>query len=339
MRKLLNILYILDENVYLKLDGLNVLATKQGKEVARVPFCNLEGIVCFNYMGCTPALMAKCAEEGVSLNFISPQGRFLAHVRGEIRGNVHLRRAQFRKLEDEENCLNLAKLSIGAKITNSKNYLQKQLRENNSLIAYLSTAIESMEGNLKDLQTVANSDSLRGIEGDAARSYFGVFGRLILNPDYQFSSRNKRPPLDAVNAMLSYLYALLAIECEAALEAVGLDPFMGYLHTDRAGRPALALDLMEEFRCYIVDRLVLNIINLRKISAKEFVFENGGMQMTDTAKKIILKEWQTRKKETIKHPIINEKIEFGLFPYVQARLLAKFLRGEMENYTPFLAKL
>lgn len=296
MRKLLNVLYILDEDVYLKLDGLNVVITKEGKEAARVPFCNLEGIVCFNYMGCTPALMAKCAEEGVALNFISPQGRFLAHVRGEIRGNIHLRREQFRKLESDKFCLELAKLSIGAKIQNSQNYLKKQIRENKSLQVYLDTVIESMEANLADISSVDNIDSLRGIEGDSARSYFSIFDKLILNPEYEFGGRSKRPPLDAVNAMLSYLYALLAIECESALESVGLDPFMGYLHTDRAGRPALALDLMEEFRCYIVDRLVLNIINLRKINASEFEFRNGGVQMSDSAKKILLKEWQNRKK-------------------------------------------
>ena len=340
MRKLLSTLYILQEDIYLKLDGLNIVATKNGQVVGRVPFCNIENIVCFNYMGCTPALMAKCGEEGVSLSFLAPNGKFLARVHGPIKGNIHLRREQFRKLEDEKVCLYLAQQSIRAKITNTKNFLMKSSREYKNLAPFLDNTINSLNESILNIEKTDNLDSLRGVEGDSAREYFNIFNNLILNKDFEFKLRTKRPPLDPVNAILSYLYTLLALDCESALETVGLDAYMGYFHVDRSGRPALALDLMEEFRCYLVDRCVLNLINLRKINITQFDFEpSGAVIMSEDARKIVINEWQTRKKEEILHPVLQEKVSVGLLPYIQARFLAKFLRGEMEEYFPFIAKL
>lgn len=340
MRKLLNTLYIMQEDIYLKLDGLNIIATKAGKEVARVPFCNIESIVCFNYMGCTPALMAKCAEEGVSLSFVAPNGKFLARVQGAIRGNIHLRREQFRRLEQKEFCLNLAKKSITAKVTNTNNFIKKANREYDNLSIFLNDTIEKLSNNINTISHVDNLDTLRGIEGDSAREYFNIFKYLILNNNFTFNTRTKRPPLDEVNALLSYLYTLLALDCESALETVGLDAYMGYFHTDRSGRPALALDIMEEFRCYLVDRCVLNLINLRKISPNQFEKEpTGAVLMNEDARKTVINEWQERKKEEIIHPILKEKVQVGLLPYIQARLLSKYIRGEMEEYTPFVIKL
>lgn len=340
MRKLLSTLYILQEDVFLKLDGLNIIATKNGKEIARVPFCNLESIVCFNYMGCSPALMAKCGEEGVSLAFLSPNGKFLARVQGKIRGNIYVRKQQFKKVEDPNVCLYLAKQNINAKIVNSKNFLMKTSREYKNISPFLTSAISSLNESSKNINESTSLESVRGIEGDSAREYFQVFNHLILNKDFTFKMRSKRPPLDAVNAMLSYLYTLLALDCQSALETVGLDAYMGCLHVDRPGRASLALDLMEEFRCFLVDRCVLNLINLKKISVSHFTQEpSGAVIMNEEGRKIILNEWQSRKKIEIMHPVIKEKVPVGLLPYVQARLLAKYFRGEVEGYTPFIIKL
>ena len=340
MRKLLNTLYVVQEDVYLKLDGLNIVATKNGQVVSRLPFCNIENIVCFNYMGCSPAFMAKCGEEGVGLSFLAPNGKFLARVHGPIKGNIHLRREQFKKLEDEKICLYLAKQSIKAKITNTKNFLMKSSREYKNLLPFLENSINSLNESVVNIEKVNNLDSLRGIEGDSARSYFNVFNNLILNKDFEFKLRTKRPPLDPINAILSYLYTLLALDCESAFETVGLDAYMGYFHVDRSGRPALALDLMEEFRSYLVDRCVLNLVNLHKINKSQFEFEpSGAVIMNEDVKKIVVNEWQQRKKAEILHPVLKEKVPVGLLPYIQARFLAKFIRGETEEYTPFIAKL
>lgn len=339
MRKLLNTLYITQENVYLKLDGLNVVMTGDGRELARIPFCNIENIVCFNYLGCSPMLMAKCAEEGVGLSFLKPNGEFLARVSGKIRGNVHLRVMQYEKLRQEPIFLYLTQKSITAKVLNSRNYLAKQARENAAIKAFLDGNIKRIDEELEKVKGACDVDEIRGYEGTAAREYFSAFSRIIKG-DFRFEVRNKRPPLDPINAMLSYLYTLLALDCTSALETVGLDPYIGYFHTDRSGRASLALDLMEEFRCFLVDRCVVSLVNLRQIRPEHFETGiSGAVSMTDEGKKIILKEWQTRKKEEIRHPIINEKVQIGLLPYVQARLLAHFLRGEVDEYTPFEVKL
>ncbi len=340
MRKLLNTLYIFQDDIYLKLDGLNVVATKGKEIVARVPFCNIESIVCFNYMGCTPMLMSKCAEEGVSLNFLTPNGKFLGRVEGPIKGNVHLRREQFRKFDDKDFCLGLAKCIIITKLQNTANFLAKECRENKSLLAYVDNVLLTLKDSIEKAKNCNDVDTLRGIEGDCARQYFSIFDRLILNKEFTFSFRSKRPPLDAVNALLSYFYTLLALDCQSALETVGLDPYIGCLHTDRAGRPALALDIMEEFRCYLVDRYILSLVNLRQLSSQDFEIDAGGaVTMTDNAKRIVLTEWQNRKKESIMHPILKEKVQVGLLPYIQARLLAKYIRGEQEEYLAFIPKL
>ena len=340
MRKLLNTLYILQEDIYLKLDGLNVIATKNGEVVGRVPFCNIESIVCFNYMGCSPALMAECASSNVSLSFVSPSGKFLARVHGKTKGNIYLRREQFKKLEEPDICLDLAKQSIYSKVTNCRNFVKKFMREYVFLQPYLENVVSKFDEDLCNIQSATSFENLRGLEGDSARSYFDIFKYLILNKEFSFETRSKRPPLDEVNSLLSYLYTLLALDCESALESVGLDPYMGYFHTDRPGRPALALDMMEEFRCYFVDRCVLNLINLKKLSPSQFSKDpTGAILMSDEAKKIVVNEWQKRKKEEVIHPVLKEKVQVGLLPYVQARLLAKYLRGELDKYSPFMIKL
>ena len=340
MRKLLNTLYITKENTYLKLDGLNVLVTKDNKEISRVPFCNIESIVCFNYMGCSPALMARCAEENVSLSFVSPNGKFLAKVTGKTKGNIYLRRQQFKDFENEDFCFDLAKQTILAKITNTKSFVSKFLREYSYLKPQLDSLISKFDEDINNVKNSTNIDSLRGFEGNSARSYFSKFNCFLLNNEFDFKMRTKRPPLDEVNSMLSYLYTLLALDCQSALEVVGLDPYMGYFHTDRPGRPALALDIMEEFRCYFVDRCVLNLINLKKVTKEDFIKDaTGAILIKDEAKKIIINEWQKRKFEEIVHPILREKVPVGLLPYIQARLMAKFLRGEMDKYCPFVIKL
>ncbi|MGN1227223.1 MAG: type I-C CRISPR-associated endonuclease Cas1c [Christensenellales bacterium] len=340
VRKLLNTLYIMQDDVYLKLDGLNIVLTKNSKQVARLPFCNLESIVCFNYLGCSPQLMAKCVEEGVGLCFLKPTGEFLARVTGKVKGNVHLRVMQYEKLRDDNICLYLAKQTIMAKIINSKSYLAKQARENASVKVYIEDAIKRIDESAEKIDVVKNLDALRGIEGCVAKEYFGEFKNILKNEDFKFESRNKRPPLDPVNAVLSYLYTLLALDCQSALETVGLDSYVGYFHTDRSGRASLALDIMEEFRCFIVDRCVISLFNKKQLNGSHFEKNlTGAVSMTEEGKKIILTEWQSRKKEEIKHPIIKEKVPIGLLPYVQARLLSKFIRGEMEKYTPFEIKL
>lgn len=340
MRKLLNTLYIMQEDVYLKLDGLNIVVLRNSQEVARVPFCNIENIVCFNYLGCSPMLMAKCAEEGVGLSFLKQNGEFLARVTGKIRGNVHLRSKQYALLQDEKVNLYLANQSIRAKFLNSKSYLAKQIRENASLKLYLDYSISKIDEQIEKLQLHVNIDTLRGYEGVVAKEYFSAYSKLVKNPDFVFEYRNKRPPLDPVNAVLSYLYTLLALDCQSALETVGLDAYLGYFHTDRAGRASLALDMMEEFRCFMVDRCVLSLLNKRQLTPKHFIKHiSGAVLMNEDGKKIILQEWQSRKKEEIIHPIIKEKVSIGLLPYIQAKLLAKFFRGELQEYMPFVVKL
>ncbi|MGN1221629.1 MAG: type I-C CRISPR-associated endonuclease Cas1c [Christensenellales bacterium] len=340
MRKLLNTLYIMQEDVYLKLDGLNVVLTKNSDIVARIPFCNIENIVCFSYLGCSPQLMGKCADEGVGLCFLKPSGEFLARVSGKIRGNVHLRVQAFETLRKNNACIYLSQKTIMAKMKNSRNFLAKQMRENVQLKPYLQTNVENIDEILEHAKIVENMDTLRGLEGTVAKEYFSAFSKLLKNQDFKFKVRNKRPPLDPINAVLSYLYTLLALDCQSALETVGLDPYIGYFHTDRPGRASLALDLMEEFRCFIVDRCVLSLFNKNQLNKTHFITNlTGAVTMTDDCRKIILHEWQSRKKDEIFHPVLKEKTPIGLLPYVQARLLAKYICQELQEYCPFEAKL
>lgn len=343
MKKLLNALYVTQDNMYLSLDGENVVILRNGKEVGRIPLHNLETIVTFSYIGASPALMFKCAENQISLVFLNPNGKFLARTVGKENGNVLLRRQQFRIADDSEASLEIAGKFIIAKLYNSKWILERMTRDYPMRLdaALFKKKSTELDIRMQELLSAKNNDDLRGIEGSAAAAYFSVFDDMILQQkdSFHFAGRSKRPPLDSVNAMLSFAYSLLASMCASALECVGLDPYVGFLHTDRPGRASLALDLMEEFRAVLADRFVLTLINKKIVSQKDFLEkESGAVIMTDDARKAFLTAWQARKKETIVHPFINEKIEWGLVPFVQATLLARYIRGDMDAYPPFLWK-
>lgn len=345
MRKLLNTLYITNELAYCALDGENIVILVENKEVKRVPFVNFENIVCFNYLGCSPALMGKCGENGIPICFLRPSGRFLARVTGEIKGNVHLRRAQFEKLANENGqaCLKLAQNVIAAKFHNSRHVLARSIRDHSDKIDVdaINGTIRSISASIEAVYETRDIDSVRGYEGECSRKYFGVFDELIIKnkDDFKFVNRTKYPPLDKVNAMLSYFYTILSLDIQAALESVGLDPYIGFFHADRSGRASLALDLIEELRAYLVDRFVLSMINLQQVKGDDFLQkEGGGIIMTDECRKTMLTSWQKRKHETITHPVIKEKIEIGLIPYVQANLLAKYIRDDIPEYTPYICE-
>lgn len=336
MKKLLNSMYITNEKAYLSLENENIIISAEGEKLAQVPFVNIENIVCFNYLGCSPALMGKCVENGVPLNFLRPNGRFLACVTGPIKGNVVLRQKQFDAVRNCEVCLKCSKSTIIAKLHNTRVFLSKFLK-NHKDNKRVENIIEVITQNIEGLFECSGIENIRGIEGGTARLYFGVFSELIMQEGFTFNGRSKRPPLDNVNALLSFFYSILTMEVKSALETVGLDSYVGFMHTDRPGRPALALDLVEELRVFFVDSFVVRIINLNQVKKEDFIEKEGGaVIMTDDCRKKILKLWEEVQKESIKHPIINEKIQIGLIPYIQAQLFAKYLRGDVEEYTPFV---
>lgn len=340
MRHLLNTLYVLTPNAYLQKDGES-LAVKIEDEIAlRVPIHNLESVVCFTFMGASPGAMALCIDHGVKLSFLSPSGRFIGSLEGAIKGNVLLRRAQYRMSEDELLSTHLGSLFIGGKIANHRSILRRFLRDHHpdeTITEEIENAVCLLKRELGMLPHQHTRLEIMGVEGYSANIYFGVFKHLILNPEFQFEKRSKRPPKDEVNALLSFFYTFLAHDVRAALETVGLDAYVGFLHTDRPGRPSLALDLMEELRGYLVDRFVLSVINKRQIHKNDFIVqgENGYLIHEDTRKELI-SLWQKRKKDAITHPFLQEKIPIGLLPYAQAQLLSRFLRGDLDNYPVFL---
>lgn len=343
MKKLLNTLYVTSENSYLSLDGENIVVFEDKKEVGRLPLHNLEGIVSFGYRGTSPALMGACADRNISLCYVTPQGEFLARVTGKIKGNVILRQQQYESSRDKEISLSIAKNCITGKIYNARWVLERAVRDHSLQINtdQVKTASVHLKQSLEYIRNSQSKEQLRGYEGEAASIYFGVFNELILQQkkDFVFCGRNKRPPLDNINAMLSFVYTLLTNQIASALECVGLDPYIGYLHTERPGRVSLALDLIEELRAPLADRFVLSLINKKVITRKNFkTKENGAVIMDDEARKRLLTEWQNRKKETITHPFLKEKIEWGMVPYVQAMLLARYLRGDLDGYPVFLWK-
>jgi CRISPR-associated protein Cas1 len=343
LRKLLNVLYVTTPEAHLGKDGENVLVMMGEETKFRIPIHNLEGIVCFGYTGASPALMHLCAERNVALSFLSENGKFLARVSGKVSGNVLLRRRQYRLADDPEEALRVAKSFIFGKIYNCKHVLQRFIRDHESKgdLVEMQEGVRILSLQLQKATGSRNLEYLRGVEGEGARTYYGVFDRLIVdsNPNFKFTGRSRRPPLDPVNSLLSFLYTMLAHDCAAALETVGLDPQVGFLHRERPGRPSLALDLMEELRPYLVDRLTLSLLNNRQLDAKEFVRkESGGFLMTDELRKNIITAWQKRKQEEIVHPFLEEKMPVGLIPYAQALLLARHLRGDLDAYPPFLMK-
>lgn len=343
MKKLLNTLYVTSEESYLSLDGENIVISDHGHEVGRLPLHNLEEIVSFGYRGTSPALMGACAERNIALCYLSPQGKFLARVSGRVKGNVILREQQYKCFWDDEKSLDVAKNCIIGKIYNARWVLERATRDHSLQVDVekLKTSSEKLKNSLTYIRNCQSKEQLRGFEGEAAQVYFGVFDELILQQkkDFPFSGRSKRPPLDQVNALLSFVYTLLTNTITSALETVGLDPYVGCLHTERPGRVSLSLDLIEELRPVLADRFVLSLINKKIICKKGFKQkENGAILMDNETRKIVLIEWQNKKKETLTHPFLKEKVEWGMVPYVQAMLLARYLRGDLDTYPPFLWK-
>lgn len=343
MRKLLNTLFITTPDIYLSLKGENVVVTHEEKQLGRFPLHNLEGICTFGYAGASPKLMHACAEKNINLTFLSRSGRFLARVIGESKGNVVLRKTQYRLSDSEEESAKIARNFIFAKINNQKWMLERMTRDYPLRIdvPVFKQVSSDLSATMKEILLTEDLERLRGLEGQAATAYFKVFDQMILQQKdvFFFKNRNRRPPTDHVNALLSFSYTLLASDVAAALEAVGLDAYVGFLHRDRPGRASLSLDVMEELRGVIADRFVLKMINKKIMQSTDFVQkENGAVLLTDDAKKKFIKAWQERKQESLVHPFLNEKINWGLVPHAQAMILARYLRGDLEEYPPFLWK-
>ena len=343
MRKLLNTLYVTSPNTYLSLDGENIVILKDESEILRIPLHNLEGIVAFGYTGASPALMGACAKRNIALSFMKQSGKFLGRVVGEIKGNVTLRKTQYRLSDDVVESNKIARSFIMGKIYNARWVIERATRDYAARLDVdkLKGVCKTLVNSLKSVEKCQDLEQLRGFEGEAAAQYFRVLDDLILQQkeSFYFRSRNKRPPLDNVNAMLSFVYTLLAHDVAAALETVGLDPYVGFLHRDRPGRVSLALDMMEELRSVYADRFVISLINKREVNADGFTQkENGAVNMDDDTRKDILRAWQSKKQEIITHPFLQEKLEWGLVPYAQAMLLARFIRGDLDGYPTFMWK-
>jgi len=340
MKHLENVLYVTTPGAYLSLDGETVVIRKDEQTSTRLPLHNLENIVCFTYQGVSPALMGACAERNIGLCFLTPNGRFLARISGKVRGNVLLRKKQFEVSENQEACLPIATSFLLGKIYNTRKVIGRAVRDHTLLVDVqaLERASSFLKQILDAIPQCSSVDELMAFEGSAAKIYFGVFNQLILQQkeDFHFEERSRRPPLDRINSLLSFLYTLLTNEVASALETVGLDPYVGFLHADRPGRPSLALDLMEELRSVFADRLALTLVNRKQVTANGFVEkESGGILMDDETRKAVLTAWQERKQEEIVHPYLKERIPFGLIPHTQAMLLARHLRGDLDAYPPF----
>lgn len=343
MRQLLNTLFVMTEDVYLALENDNVVVHQSEKVLAKVPLHSIEGIMCFSYKGASPALMGRCGEIGVSMSFYSPRGRYYCSILGEENRNVLLRREQFRFADDANAALDYAKSFIIGKIYNAKWVLERTKRDH--ALRVNAERLAEQSGKLSIALSSARQSSsmgeLRGVEGLAAKDYFYAFDDLVLRnkDDFFFTGRSRRPPLDRLNALLSFCYSILTNDCIAALQGVGLDPYVGFMHTDRPGRASLALDLVEEFRPVLADRFVLTLVNTGAVQPDDFEMrENGGVLLSDSGRKKVLSAWQKKKSEQILHPFLQEKIPWGLVPYVQALLLTRAVRGDLDGYPPFLWK-
>ena len=340
MRRLLNTVYVTNENMYLTLDGENLVCKLEGETKLRIPFDNIENIVCFNYIGCSPALMGKCVKKLIPINFISPQGRFLAKVCGETKGNVFLRVQQIDKFR--ENGLELTKNTLAAKFSNTSQVIKRTLHDNAELRddADIRKTLDVLFSGIEKVFEAESVEEAVGIVGNCAQSYFSIFKKLITNKKvpFTFEFRSKRPPLDPINAVLSFVYTLSASECASALETVGLDSYIGFCHSLRSGRTSLAHDLVEEVRC-LAERFTLTLFNLQILGEKDFERQiSGAVWLNDDGRKKVLSRWQERKRSDIIHPVLKQKIPVGLLPYVQSNLLAKYVRGDIDEYPPFLQK-
>lgn len=343
MKKLLNTLYVTTQGAYLAKDGECVAVRVDNNVKLRVPVHTLGGIVCFGQISCSPFLMGFAAERGLGFSFLTENGRFLARVQGPVSGNVLLRREQYRRADSPEASAEVAKFIISAKIINARRVLQRVLRDHGIRVngPVLKKEVVHLKTCLQRLQQPVGLDVARGIEGEAANGYFSVFDHLVLSeePEFRFTARSRRPPLDRVNCLLSFIYTLVAHDVRSALECVGLDSAVGFLHRDRPGRHGLALDVMEEFRAVVADRLALSLINLGRIKKNDFeILETGAVRMTDEARKTLLVAYQKRKQDEIVHPFLNERIPLGLIFHVQAMLMARWLRGDLDAYPPFVWK-
>ncbi|NLY71460.1 MAG: type I-C CRISPR-associated endonuclease Cas1 [Clostridiales bacterium] len=341
MRKMLNVLYVTNPEAYLSKDGENLVVKVGSGEVFRTPIHYLEGIVTFGYMGASPALLGMCVEKGVTVSFLTDYGKHLATIQGIPHGNVLLRRKQYRLADQEPESAELASAFIIGKIANCRTVLRRYISDYGDKVetGEIERISKIIARNVIKLSKKPDLDEVRGIEGETARLYFSVFDQLIVNQKNHFflRGRSRRPPRDKVNALLSFLYTLLLHETKSALQTVGLDPYVGFLHRDRPGRLGLALDLMEEFRPYMADRLALSLINRQQLTGSDFIEkESGGVILKDNARKAVLEAWQKRKSEVLTHPFLDEKIPVGLLPYSQALLLARYLRGDLDRYPPFV---
>ena len=341
MKKHLNTLFVTTQGAYLAKEGETIVVKVEREVRLRLPVHTIGGIVCFGNVSCSPFLMGFCAENDVGVSFLTEQGRFLARVQGPVSGNVLLRREQYRRADDPEASADVARAVLTGKIANSRTVLQRALRDHADKMAADEVAFAAKRlGNcLELLGREQPLDALRGCEGDAAHIYFNVFDHLIVSQKkaFSFQERNRRPPLDNVNALLSFIYTLLVHDIRSALETVGLDPAVGFLHRDRPGRPSLALDLMEEFRPFLADRLALSLINRQQVQAKGFqTSDSGAVLMTDETRKTLLVAYQERKQEEILHPFLDEKVTIGLLFHTQALLMARYLRGDLDGYPPFI---
>ena len=341
MKKHLNTLFVTTDGAYLKKDGQAVVVSIEKQNKLRLPLHNLDGIVCFGHIMCSPALMGACAKAGVSISFLTPYGGFVAAVNGYAPGNVLLRREQYRQADDPATTLAIAQQFVAGKIANSRSVLLRAARDSKNQTAreQLKKTAERMAFDVQMARNASSTDSLRGIEGESANTYFSMFNNMM-SPQvegFEFTCRSRRPPLDRINALMSFLYSMLTHDARSACEATGLDAAVGFLHRDRPGRPGLALDLIEEFRAFIADRLVLSLLNRKQIQAKDFeVSESGAVLLKDKPRKEVLAAYQKRKQDVITHPFLDEKTTIGLLIHLQARLLARYLRGDMDAYPPFV---
>jgi len=342
VRKHLNTLYITSDDAYVHKERETFVVEVNNQKVFQAPIHSIENIVCFGFKALSPALMAFCAEKNVGVSYLSENGRFLARVHGAQQGNVLLRKTQYAVADNETESLKIARPIIAAKVANYRNLLLRHQRNHpedcpDSVVS----AGTTMGNRLAAIQRAASLDELRGHEGECATVYFGVLSALITaqQEEFTFTQRSKRPPLDPANALLSFLYAILANDVRSAVETTGLDPQVGFLHQLRPGRPSLALDIMEEFRAYLGDRIMLNLINLKQVTKQDFeIRESGEVRMSDEARKTVITAYQKRKQEEITHPFLGEKMTVGLLPHIQAQLLARYLRGDIPDYPPFYMK-
>ena len=338
-----NTLYATTQGLYLGIEGEAVTAKQDGSVKMRVPIHMLDGIVCFGRVSCSPYLLARCADRGVGVSFLTERGRFLARMYGAVSGNVLLRVEQVRRADDHQKAAELVRSFVAGKLLNSRAVLARSLRDHGDRVdrARISAVVDRLAHLAALLPNVAEVDRLRGVEGEGARLYFGVFNDLILadDPKFRFAGRNRRPPLDRINALLSFLYTLLVHDVSSALQAVGLDPQIGYLHALRPGRPSLALDMQEEFRSFLADRVALSLVNRRQLTNRDFAEQpTGAVHLSESGRRTVLRAWQDRKTSTIRHRFLDEETTVGRLPHLQAKLLAKALRGDLDGYPPFVVR-